>query len=61
MIDIISPIYKPTGTMLTDDEGFEYLEMANVGGWHVNMRGEVAASIKPYVITVSGTPYRIWD
>lgn len=61
MIDIIGPIYKATGEMLTTDDGMEYPEMADVGGWHVNMRGEVPASIKPYVITVSGTPYRIWD
>ena len=50
MIDIIGAIYKPTGDLLVD-----------VGGWHVNMRGELPASIAPYKITVSGTPYRIWD
>jgi hypothetical protein len=61
MIDIIGPIYKATGTMLTNEEGNEYPEMADVGGWHVNMRGELPESIKPYKITVSGTPYRIWD
>jgi hypothetical protein len=61
MIDIIGSIYKPTGVMLTNEDGSKYPEMADVGGWHVNMRGEVPASIKPYVITVSGTPYRIWD
>jgi hypothetical protein len=61
MIDIIGPIYKPTGVMLTDEEGTESPEMADVGGWHVNMRGELPEAIKPYKITVSGTPYRIWD
>jgi hypothetical protein len=61
MIDIIGPIYKATGTMLTDEEGFEYPEMADVGGWHVNMRGELPESIAPYKIVVSGIPYRIWD
>ncbi len=61
MIDIIGSIHKPTGVMLTNEDGFEYPEMLDVGGWHVNMRGEVPASIKPYVITVSGTPHRIWD
>jgi hypothetical protein len=61
MIDIIGPIYKATGTMLTDKESMEYPEMADVGGWHVNMRGELPEAIKPYKITVSGTPYRIWD
>jgi hypothetical protein len=61
MIDIIGPIYKATGTMLTDDEGMKYSEMADVGGWHVNMRGELPDALKPYKITVTGTPYRIWD
>ena len=61
MIDIIGPIYKATGTMLTNGEGVEYPEMADVGGWHVNMRGDLPEALKPYKITVSGTPYRIWD
>jgi hypothetical protein len=61
MIDIIGPIYKATGTMLTDEEGMKYPEMADVGGWHVNMRGELPDALKPYKITVTGTPYRIWD
>ena len=57
MIDIIGSIYKATGNMLED----EIPEMSDVGGWHVNMRGGLPESIKPYKITVSGTPYRIWD
>lgn len=61
MIDIIGPIYKATGTMLTDAEGVKYPEMADVGGWHVNMRGELPEAIAPYKIVVSGIPYRIWD
>jgi hypothetical protein len=47
--------------MLTNGEGVEYPEMADVGGWHVNMRGDLPEALKPYKITVSGTPYRIWD
>lgn len=61
LTDIIGLIYKPSGAMLTDKDGMDYPEMIDVGGWHVNMRGEVPPSIKSYVITVSGTPYRIWD
>ena len=61
MIDIIGLIYKPTGTMLTDEEGMECPEMVDVGGWHVNMRGELPETIAPYKIVVSGIPYRIWD
>ncbi len=61
MIDIIGQIYKATGGMLTNDEGVEYPAMADVGGWHVNMRGILPEAITPYKITVTGTPYRIWD
>ena len=61
MIDIIGPIYKPTGVILTDEEGNKRPEIADVGGWHVNMRGELPEAFKLYKITVSGTPYRIWD
>jgi len=61
MIDIIGAIYKPTGDMLTSEDGFDYPVLAEVGGWHVNMRGELPESLSPYKITVSGTPYRVWD
>ncbi len=61
MIDIIGPIYKATGVMLTDQEGLEYPEMSDIGWWHVNMRGELPETLKPFKITVTGTPYRIWD
>jgi hypothetical protein len=37
-IDIVGTIYKPTGNMLTDDEGNEYPETAAVPGWHINLR-----------------------
>ena len=36
-IDVIGTIYKPTGNMLTTDEG-EMPEMAPLDGWHVNVR-----------------------
>lgn len=36
-IDIIGTIYKPTGNVLTTDEG-EIDEMAPLPGWHVNVR-----------------------
>jgi hypothetical protein len=61
MIDIIGQIYKPTGVMLTNAQGVEYPELVDTGGWHVNMRGELPETLKPYKITVTGTPYRIWD
>lgn len=51
MTDVIGLIYK---LMVTG-------KMADVGGWHVNLRGELPDLLKPYRITVSGTPNRIWD
>lgn len=61
MIDIIGPIYKATGIILTNTEGFEYPEIVDIGGWHVNMRGELPEALVPYKTIVKGTPYRIWD
>jgi hypothetical protein len=61
LTDVIGLIYKPTGLKLLDEEGLEYDEMADVGGWHVNMRGELPEAIAPYKITVTGIPHRIWD
>jgi hypothetical protein len=37
-IDVVGVLQEPTGTMLTDDEGNEYPEMAPVDGWHINIR-----------------------
>lgn len=36
-VDVIGTIWKPTGKMLTTDEG-EVPEMAPVDGWHANVR-----------------------
>jgi hypothetical protein len=52
LTDVIGLIHKPTGPML---------EMVDVGGWHINVRGDLPEIIKPYKITVTGTPHRIWD
>lgn len=61
LTDVIGLIHKPTGAKLLDEQGAEYDEMADVGGWHVNMRGQLPAELEPYKIIVSGTPHRIWD
>jgi hypothetical protein len=50
LTDVIGLIHKPSGNVLVD-----------VGGWHINMRGELPELLSQYKITVSGTPYRIWD
>ena len=41
-IDVIGLIYKPTGEMITTDEG-EVPEMAPLEGWHVNIRHNAEA------------------
>jgi hypothetical protein len=61
LTDVIGLIYKPTGKKLMNEEGFEYEEMADVGGWHVNFRGQLPAEIEKYKITLTGIPFRIWD
>jgi hypothetical protein len=61
LTDVIGFIYKPTGKTLVNEDGLEYDEVADVGGWHVNLRGELPDTIKPYQVTVTGNPYRIWD
>jgi hypothetical protein len=61
LTDVIGLIYKPTGKKIRSVGDFEFDETADVGGWHVNFRGELPDAIKPYKITVTGTPQRIWD
>jgi hypothetical protein len=61
LTDTIGLIYKSTGETLVTKDGIKYPEMADVGGWHVNLRGDLPDTIKPYQVTVTGNPYRIWD
>lgn len=58
-VDVIGTIYKPTGKVLTTDEG-EVPEMAPIDGWHVNVRhmGE-AAELENYKV-FPATPARMW-
>ena len=58
-IDVIGTIYKPTGVMLTGEEG-EYPEMVAIGGYHVNIRTkEACPELEAYAVDVT-TPYRVW-
>jgi hypothetical protein len=61
LTDVIGLIYTPTGKTLVTKDGVEYPEMVDVGGWHVNMRGDMPDTFKQYQVTVTGNPYRIWD
>ena len=58
-IDIIGTIYKPTGEMITTDEG-EVPEMAPVEGWHANVRHTAKApNLTAYQIFPK-SPVRGW-
>lgn len=58
-IDRIGTIYKPTGNMLSTEEG-EVPEMAPIDGWHVNVRHSAAApELAPFQVSPQ-TPVRGW-
>jgi hypothetical protein len=58
-IDVIGVIYKPTGKMLTTDDG-DAPEMAPVPGWHVNVRHTAEApELNAYSVAPS-SPERVW-
>lgn len=65
-MDIVGVIHKPTGNMLTDDEGNEYPEMAPLDGWHINIRliGDKMRDIVEVIDAQYGvtpnTPARVW-
>ena len=58
-IDVIGIIYKPTGKMLTTDEG-EVPEMAPVEGWHVNVRHTADAPELEAYRVFPQSPVRGW-
>ena len=57
-LDVIGTIYKPTGETLTDEEGFEYPEMAAIDGYHANLIADDAEDLP--TIDEPATPYRVW-
>jgi hypothetical protein len=65
-IDVVGTLHEPTGTMLTDDEGSEYPEMAPMAGWHVNIRlvGDAVRETVEALDETHGvtpeTPMRVW-
>jgi hypothetical protein len=65
-IDTIGIIYKPTGEMVTSDDGEGNVvsspEMAPIEGWHVNVRlaeGEDGAALELFAVTPE-QPTRVW-
>jgi hypothetical protein len=61
LTDVIGLIYKPTGAKLLSEDGLEMDEMADIGGWHVNMRGQLPVKFQQYKVIITGIPHRIWD
>ena len=65
-IDVVGTLHEPTGTMLTDEEGNEYPEMAPMAGWHVNIRlvGDAVRETVEALDETHGvtpeTPMRVW-
>ena len=67
-IDVIGVMRKPTGNMLTDDEGNEYPEQAPIDGWHVNVKlhgeSEELRNLVEELDATNGanpaTPDRVW-
>ena len=58
-IDVIGVIWKPTGNLLTTEEG-EVPEMAPLEGWHANVRHTAEApELDAYKVEVA-TPVRGW-
>jgi hypothetical protein len=58
-VDVVGTIYKPTGKMLTTDEG-PVPEMAPLDGWHANVRHtDDAPELAPYQV-FPVTPARMW-
>ena len=57
--DLIGTIYKPSGVMLTDEEGNEYPEMVALEGYHVNALPPLADGLESYVVAPS-TPSRVF-
>jgi len=65
-IDVVGTLHEPTGTMLTDDEGNEYPEMAPVDGWHINIRlvgdakRETVEALDATHGVTPNSPSRVW-
>ena len=61
-IDIIGTIWKPTGVMLTAEDGSEVSETAPIEGFHVNVRTpEPVEALEPFRVDPEPiTPVRVW-
>ena len=58
--DIVGTIYRPTGNMLTDDEGNEYPEQAALDGFHANVRADAPIEELESFRVYPNAPARVW-
>lgn len=61
-VDYVGTVHRPTGAMITDDDGVEYPETAPVDGYHANVRGNLTpeqVALLP-CIERPGSPQRIF-
>jgi hypothetical protein len=60
-LDVIGIINKPTGVMLTTNDGFEYPEMLPVDGYNANLLAELTANQKADLPIIDvNNPVRKW-
>ena len=61
-LDIIGTIYKPTGNMTVDNNGFSFPEYQPVEGFHANIRGNLTEEQQAALplIEAPATPHRVW-
>ena len=59
-IDIIGAIYKPTGEATTNEDGMEVPVLADVGGYHVNVKNYSEAPELDAYVLVPTNQYRTW-
>ena len=58
-LDPVGVIYRPTGNVLTDENGIEYPEMAAIAGYHINFLGKLPGLAHDYII-YPDTPARVF-
>lgn len=61
-LDIIGIIHKPTGIMLTTEDGLQYPEMIPIDGYHANLKADLIEEQEALLplIPAPTTPYRVW-
>jgi len=61
-LDIIGTIYKPTGNMTLDNNGFSFPEYHPIEGFHANIRGNLTEQQQAALplISAPATPHRVW-